>query len=78
VTTGLYSTIRHPSYLGLLVMALGWSLGFRSLAGVLLTLLMLFPLIARIRSEEALLEEHFGSEYAAYRARTYRLIPGIY
>ena len=59
-------------------MALGWGLAFRSIAGVMLALLMLFPPIARIRSEEALLEEHFGSEYAAYRARTYRLIPGIY
>jgi protein-S-isoprenylcysteine O-methyltransferase Ste14 len=78
VTSGLYGTIRHPSYLGLLVMGLGWGLAFRSIAGVMLALLMLFPLIARIRSEEALLEEHFGSEYAAYRARTYRLIPGIY
>lgn len=27
---------------------------------------------------EALLEEHFGGEYAAYRARTSGLIPGIY
>jgi len=25
-----------------------------------------------------LLHEHFGSEYDAYRARTWRLIPGIY
>ena len=78
VSSGLYGTIRHPSYLGLLVMMLGWGLAFRSIAGVMLALLMLFPLIARIRSEEAPLEEHFGSEYAAYRARTYRLIPGIY
>jgi protein-S-isoprenylcysteine O-methyltransferase Ste14 len=29
VTSGLYGTIRHPSYLGLLVMALGWGLAFR-------------------------------------------------
>lgn len=78
VTTGLYGAIRHPSYLGLLVMGVGWGLAFRSIIGVMLALLMLFPLAARIRSEEALLEEHFGSEYAAYRTRTYRLIPGIY
>jgi protein-S-isoprenylcysteine O-methyltransferase Ste14 len=78
VTTGLYGTIRHPSYLGLIVMMLGWALGFRSLVGVLLALLAMIPLLARIRSEEALLAEHFGREYAAYRARTYRLIPWIY
>ena len=78
VTTGLYGTIRHPSYLGLILMMLGWALGFRSLVGALLALLAIIPLLARIRSEEALLAEHFGREYAAYRAHTYRLIPWIY
>jgi len=43
-----------------------------------LTALTLVPLLARIRAEEALLAAHFGAEYAAYRARTSRLIPGIY
>jgi protein-S-isoprenylcysteine O-methyltransferase Ste14 len=78
VTTGLYGTIRHPSYLGLILMMLGWGLAFRSFVGVGLAVLIVFPLLARIRSEEALLAEHFGSEYAAYRAHTYRLIPWIY
>ena len=39
VTTGIYSVIRHPSYLGLFVNALGWALVFRSAVGVLLALL---------------------------------------
>ncbi len=78
VTTGLYRHVRHPSYLGLLVMMLGWGLAFRSIAGVTLAALTIFPLIARIRSEEALLQAHFGDEYDAYRARTSRLIPGLY
>ena len=34
VTTGIYSIIRHPSYLGLLVSSLGWGLAFRSGVGV--------------------------------------------
>ncbi|WP_363349477.1 isoprenylcysteine carboxylmethyltransferase family protein [Methylocystis echinoides] len=77
-TGGLYGIIRHPSYLGLIVMMLGWGLTFRSLAGVALTALFIPPLIARIHSEEALLEDHFGDAYRAYRARTYRLMPGVY
>ena len=36
VTTGVYGIIRHPSYLGLLVNALGWGLTFRAGVGVLL------------------------------------------
>jgi protein-S-isoprenylcysteine O-methyltransferase Ste14 len=78
VTTGMYSTIRHPSYLGLLINSLGWALAFRAGVGVLLTGLLLPPLIARIRSEERLLRLHFGVAYEAYCARTSRLVPGVF
>ena len=78
VTHGVYSVIRHPRYLGLLVNSLGWALAFRSGVGVLLTALMIPPLIARIHAEERLLRTQFGDEYDAYRSRTSRLIPGIY
>jgi protein-S-isoprenylcysteine O-methyltransferase Ste14 len=78
VTTGLYGVLRHPSYLGLLVSSLGWGLTFRSAVGVLLTFLTIPPILARIQAEDALLLKHFGAEYDAYRARTARLIPGLY
>jgi len=78
VTGGIYGVIRHPSYLGLLVTALGWGLAFRSGVGVLIAALFVVPVIARIQAEERLLRSHFGAEYDAYRARTSRLIPGIY
>jgi protein-S-isoprenylcysteine O-methyltransferase Ste14 len=78
VTDGVYRLIRNPSYLGLLVNSLGWALAFRSGVGVALTLLMIVPLVARMRSEELLLADRFGSEYEAYRARTWRLIPYVY
>jgi len=78
VTTGIYGVIRNPSYLGMIINALGWALAFRSGVGVLLAALILPPLLARINAEEALLRSHFGAEYDAYCARTWRLIPGIY
>jgi protein-S-isoprenylcysteine O-methyltransferase Ste14 len=78
VTSGVYSVIRHPSYLGLLVNSLGWALAFRSGVGVLLTALTIPPLIARIHAEERLLRTQFGDAYDAYRSRTSRLLPGIY
>ena len=78
VTSGVYGVIRHPSYLGLLINSLGWSLAFRSGVGVILTLLLIPPLIARIHAEENLLRGEFGDEYKTYCSHTSRLIPGIY
>jgi protein-S-isoprenylcysteine O-methyltransferase Ste14 len=78
VTNGVYGVIRHPSYLGLLINSLGWGLAFRSAIGILLALLMVPPLLARIHAEERLLRSHFGREYEAYRATTWRLVPGLY
>ncbi|HUK58645.1 MAG TPA: isoprenylcysteine carboxylmethyltransferase family protein [Stellaceae bacterium] len=78
VTGGIYRYIRHPSYLGLLVNALGWALAFRSGVGIVLAALNLPVVVARIGAEERLLASEFGAQYAAYRARTARLIPGVY
>jgi len=78
VTDGIFSRIRNPSYLGLLVNMLGWALTFRSGVGVLLTALVIPTLIARIHSEERLQHEHFGAEYDTYCVHTSRLIPWIY
>ena len=78
VTDGIYGVIRHSSYAGLLIGSLGWALVFRSTAGVLLALLLIPPLVARMNAEEALLRESFGEAYESYRARTSRLIPGLY
>ncbi|MFJ7792747.1 methyltransferase family protein [Pseudomonas sp. NPDC096950] len=78
VTDGIYRTLRNPSYLGLMVIGIGWALAFRSGVGVILAGLTLIPLIARIHSEEALLRAQFGREYEEYCGRTWRLIPGIY
>ncbi|WP_409301636.1 methyltransferase family protein [Pseudomonas sp. KCJK8993] len=78
VTDGLYRHLRNPSYLGLLINAVGWALAFRSGLGLLLAVLTLVPLIARIHAEEALLRKHFGQSYEDYCARSWRLLPGLY
>lgn len=78
LTTGIYAHIRHPSYLGMLLTAVGWSLAFRSGVGIVLCVLLIPPLIARIHAEERLLDSQFGEEYRAFVRRTSRLLPGIY
>ena len=77
-TRGIYSLIRNPSYLGMLVNMLGWGLAFRGWTGILISFLLLVPLVSRIRAEERLLRSHFGAQYDVYCAHTWRLLPGIY
>jgi protein-S-isoprenylcysteine O-methyltransferase Ste14 len=78
VTDGPYRYVRHPSYLGAILALVGWVLVFRSSVGLLVSALGIPVLIGRIESEEALLASQFGSAYQEYRARTWRLLPGIY
>lgn len=77
-THGIYGLVRNPSYLGMIVLMLGWGLAFRGWCGVVIALLLLVPLIPRIRAEERLLHAHFGAEYDAYVAHTWRLVPWVY
>ncbi len=79
VTRGPYRRIRHPSYAGLMLMALGVSLGYSSLLGLAALPVLLLPGLAyRITVEERMLGSHFGSEFFNYARRTHRLFPGIW
>jgi protein-S-isoprenylcysteine O-methyltransferase Ste14 len=79
VQSGPYRVIRHPAYAGYLLMALGLSLGYSSLAGLASVLVLLLPgLVYRMNVEEKLLTEHFGEAYRRYTSMVKRLIPGIW
>jgi protein-S-isoprenylcysteine O-methyltransferase Ste14 len=77
-TRGLYARVRHPSYLGLLLVNLGLVGVFRSALGLALLPVPLLLLVRRIRREEEFLLAEFGDDYRAYRARTACLLPGVY
>jgi protein-S-isoprenylcysteine O-methyltransferase Ste14 len=71
VTTGFYRYVRHPSYLGVFLIGMGWFLIFRCWIGFVLCLLLIPPAVPVIRREEAKLYDEFGEPYAAYRRRTW-------
>ena len=79
VERGLYRYIRHPSYTGLLLEFL--ALGFYT-ANWLSMIALLAPIttaiIIRIRREENVLAEAFGTAYCEYSNRTKRLIPWLW
>jgi protein-S-isoprenylcysteine O-methyltransferase Ste14 len=76
VTSGPYRLVRHPIYLGFLLLAMGEALAFGSWPALVIALAGIGPTFAwRARAEEKLLGRSFGERYAVYRARTRLLIP---
>ncbi len=78
-TDGLYKKIRHPSYLGLLLILSGLSVAMANIWSVLAIVLPMFLTVSyRINVEERLLTQEFGDSYKTYKKHSWRLIPGIY
>jgi protein-S-isoprenylcysteine O-methyltransferase Ste14 len=79
IETGLYRTIRHPGYLGQLIIFLGIS---TCLSNWLSVLLMIIPVLLgylnRIKVEEKFMVNQMGQKYIDYQTRTKKLIPMIY
>jgi len=79
IETGLYKIIRHPGYLGQLIIFLGIS---TCLSNWLSIILMIIPVLLgylnRINVEEKFMVEQMGQRYLDYQKRTKRLIPTIY
>ena len=77
VTAGLYSVVRHPLYLAEEIAAIGVAMQFFSLWTAVILAVQIGFQLRRMQNEEAVLTEIFP-EYPAYRARTARILPGIY
>jgi protein-S-isoprenylcysteine O-methyltransferase Ste14 len=79
VETGIYKTIRHPIYAGLLLEFLGFGLALSNWITILVLVLPNAASLAyRIHVEERALAAHFGDAYTQYARKTSRLIPGIF
>ena len=76
-TGGPFAKIRHPVYLGEQIALLGVMLQFAQPWSLILIAVQTAWQIARMSYEERVLAETFP-DYAAYKARTARLIPGVY
>jgi protein-S-isoprenylcysteine O-methyltransferase len=79
IREGVYRYVRHPSYLGQILILVG--LGALLANGVSIVAAPLFTtvaLLARIQVEERAMAEHFGQAYEDYRRATWRLLPLIW
>jgi protein-S-isoprenylcysteine O-methyltransferase Ste14 len=79
ITQGVYRGIRHPMYSALALYSVGQALVIPNWVAGLANLVAFAVLFAlRVGAEERMMAQQFGSEYAAYTARTKRLIPRVW
>jgi protein-S-isoprenylcysteine O-methyltransferase Ste14 len=77
VTTGIFARMRHPIYTALMLITFGTSLERGDLIALILSACLVVLLEFKSRREEIWLLEQF-SDYAAYRVRVKKFLPGIY
>jgi protein-S-isoprenylcysteine O-methyltransferase Ste14 len=78
ISTGVYGFVRHPLYLGCLLMMLGAPLLMGSIYGLIISLIGLIAVAGRIIGEEKMLADELEG-YEEYKKKvTYRLIPFIW
>jgi len=78
VSTGLYGLVRHPMYVGTLVMMLGTPLSLGSYWGLVVIALALLILALRITDEEKMLREELDGYQEYMQKVPYRLVPGVW
>ena len=78
VSTGLYGLVRHPMYVGALIMMAGMPLALGSYWGLLTLIPGTLVFVARITDEEKALRQELDG-YVAYTEKVhYRLVPGVW
>ena len=77
IERGPYAFVRHPIYVGVMLMILGIVINDGRLAWLLFFLVCLVGLSIKARREEQLLTSHFPAAYRAYRSRVKAVIPFV-
>ncbi|MBD3190227.1 MAG: DUF1295 domain-containing protein [Candidatus Heimdallarchaeota archaeon] len=76
ITKGVFGLIRHPTYLGAILIYVGWILTTLSLIslGMLVIIILFYNYIAT--HEEKVMVKQFGEEYETYKQGVPKWIPG--
>jgi protein-S-isoprenylcysteine O-methyltransferase Ste14 len=69
VDKGIYRIIRHPQYLGFMLLSFGMALYFQLYFTIALSFFTIVMLIVGIKEEEKLLIGQFGGDYENYKQR---------
>jgi protein-S-isoprenylcysteine O-methyltransferase Ste14 len=79
IEQGPYRVIRHPGYLGVMLLLIGAGIATTNWLPIIVAPMMMFMgYIYRIHIEEKMLQSTLGQPYIDYMRRSWRLIPFIY
>jgi protein-S-isoprenylcysteine O-methyltransferase Ste14 len=75
ITDGVYGYLRHPQYLGLILITFGLLLWWPTILTLIMWPILSIMYILLAKREEKYLVEKFGDEYLEYKKRVNMLIP---
>ena len=75
VIAGMHGRVRHPMYVGHLLMMTGWTVGSGLAACFALTAFAMVTGAVMLRFEENELEQRFGEAYREYKKKVPMLVP---
>jgi protein-S-isoprenylcysteine O-methyltransferase Ste14 len=78
VTEGIYKSVRHPQYLGFLLVTLGEFIVWPTIPTAVLWPVLALLYYRQARREEAVLSEKFGEQFMEYAKKTPRFLPKIH
>jgi len=78
VTSGPYSIVRQPQYIGGIIFIIGWFLIWGGLYSFyILPVLIIFILFQALIEEKYIIEKEFGNEYKEYKKKVGMFFPKI-
>jgi len=75
VTDGLYGFVRHPQYLGILIIITVWLFAWPTLVTLVMWPILVIKYYKLAKHEEGDMENKYGERYLAYRNKVPMLIP---
>lgn len=75
VTDGIYRYVRHPQYLGFILITGGWLIHWPTIPTALIWPVLVAMYYRLARKEESVMRERFGEEYLEYSNKVPLMIP---
>lgn len=76
-TIGIYKYVRHPQYLGFILITVGWLIHWPTIPTAIMFPILVVMYYKLAKREEKHMENKFGERYAKYKREAPMFIPGF-